>query len=256
MNDETIEKMKLQGAGFASKLARAWEAADSENRKKIEATFADIFDRYAEPEWLTIPPPYGFVDLGMGPIKRHKGDDTCWICEDLNDWTAPIDNNFGTEPDHRYAARIGSVTAALNDMCKCEVYGYTEEGEEIIPPEGWEIVPEGEEVREGDKFWSRSCQWTVESCREGCDAKTFSGIRAYARRKQPETVPLEAKDWAGGPWWVMEENNTLAHAVASVCILDGDVFSNCKWVEASELAKNWQRSTDLVSWQPCTKEAK
>ena len=224
--------------------------------KKIEAAVAHWLDEYTEPDWLTLPPPEGFVDLGVGPVKVHEGDEICWIDVDLGRWSPPSTLNTGEFPNSRYAAKIGSVTAALNGKGPCKIYGYTEEGEEITPPEGWEIVPKGEPLKEGDKPWSQDCQWAYTTMLTGYTAERFGGIRAYARRKQPKTVPLDVEDWAGGPWWVKLDNRVMAHAVTSVCITDGDVFFDSRWFEAAELAEEWQRSKDLINWEPCKKEAK
>ena len=249
--------MKLHGAGFASKLARAWEAADSENRKKLEAAFADIFDSYAEPEWLTIPPPCGFVDLGMGPVKVHDGDETCWIYGSRSDWTNPNSVNAGDCLIYRYAAKIGSVTAALNGKGPCQVYGYTENGIEIKPLEGWEIVPEKAPLRERDRAFHNSYGWGLKLMIEvGEPAKIDMGVRAYARRKQPETVPLEVSDWAGGPWWVRQKGSSNAYAVIEVDLHNASICvgAGLNWLFPPFL--DCARSKDLINWEPCTKEAK
>ncbi len=66
-------------------------------------------------------------------------------------------------------------------------YGYTDDGKEIVAPEGWEIVPEGELIKEGDEAWGGMQAWGIPACRQdfGEPAGVFMGIRAYARRKSP-----------------------------------------------------------------------
>lgn len=81
-------------------------------------------------------------------------------------------------------------------------YGFTLDGNPVPPPpEGWEIVPEGEEIGKHAKFYSRG--WLA-----SCNAYTFEAsaedeVRAYARRvvKKPSFDPIDGAFntyWQGG----------------------------------------------------------
>lgn len=41
-----VKVMERLGGGFASSIAAAWHKADSKNRSRLEATFADLFQKY------------------------------------------------------------------------------------------------------------------------------------------------------------------------------------------------------------------
>ena len=43
---EILDKMTNQGGSFAKAIARAYYAADSINRARLEAAFAELFERY------------------------------------------------------------------------------------------------------------------------------------------------------------------------------------------------------------------
>lgn len=46
ITNETLDKMIERGGSFAVQIARAYYVADSDNRAKLEAAFADLFARY------------------------------------------------------------------------------------------------------------------------------------------------------------------------------------------------------------------
>ena len=45
---ETVLAMKRRGGSFAKALADAWMAADPINQAKLEAAFADYFNKYQQ----------------------------------------------------------------------------------------------------------------------------------------------------------------------------------------------------------------
>tara|TARA_R110000744_G_scaffold323914_1_gene429779 strand:- start:279 stop:425 length:147 start_codon:yes stop_codon:yes gene_type:complete len=46
ITNDTLEKMQRRGGGFAKAIAAAYYVADSQNRAKLEAAFADLFAQY------------------------------------------------------------------------------------------------------------------------------------------------------------------------------------------------------------------
>ena len=48
MNHTVAAEMRLSGGNFARNLAALWVVADSENRQKIETTWADLIAHYQE----------------------------------------------------------------------------------------------------------------------------------------------------------------------------------------------------------------
>lgn len=53
---EILEAMHRYGGGFVQQLARLFQSADRENRKKLEATFRDYFKQYDDLAALPSPP--------------------------------------------------------------------------------------------------------------------------------------------------------------------------------------------------------
>ena len=43
---ETLDKMTNQGGSFAKAIAAVYYVADSQNRAKLEAAFAELFEQY------------------------------------------------------------------------------------------------------------------------------------------------------------------------------------------------------------------
>ena len=81
----------------------------------------------------------------------------------------------------------------------------------------------------------------------------------YRIKPPQETVPLELKDWAGGPWWVRENSNFIWRMV---CGLDPSSDGMIKlWEPPSSVGAvcmadmmTWQRTKDFVTIEKCCKE--
>jgi len=43
-----VENMQIYGGNFVRNLAHCWLSADSSNRAKLETTFSEYFDKYAD----------------------------------------------------------------------------------------------------------------------------------------------------------------------------------------------------------------
>lgn len=85
-----------------------------------------------------------------------------------------------------------------------------------------------------------------------------SRLVTYRVRKEPKLVPLTAEDWAGeGCWWVRQVNDSgkpyarmvvgLTH-LGVVRLFDDVEFSPSKLMEYA-----YERSRDLINWEPCSK---
>jgi len=90
------------------------------------------------------------------------------------------------------------------------------------------------------------------------DAKTIGLYYTYRIKPEPKRVPLELKDWAGGPWWVRKPNEVWRLVVAVDYSLDGSIRA---WDGPSGVLKccvsdilDWQRTRDFVNVEPCSKE--
>lgn len=46
--EQAVKEMSERGGSFAKNLASLWRIADSDNKSRIETTWADMFDRYAQ----------------------------------------------------------------------------------------------------------------------------------------------------------------------------------------------------------------
>lgn len=75
--------------------------------------------------------------------------------------------------------------------------------------------------------------------------------------KKLPLIPLSYQDWAGGPWWVRQKGLAEAFQILVVDACDVRVYvpSREHHITAETLLKNWERSTDLINWHPCGKEA-
>ena len=74
----------------------------------------------------------------------------------------------------------------------------------------------------------------------------------YRIKKPKEKKPLEVKDWAGGPWWIRTTTYSTVWMVIGVGSNSISTMSNT--LRNDSMMTTWQRSKDLVNWEPCYKE--
>ena len=84
-----VENMKRLGGSFEKTIAHAWAIADESNRLKLEETFGELFEKFAEHK-LVISPEV--ADKIMGNIDKH------------------IDSGYGTAFDGTYGLPKGSYS--------------------------------------------------------------------------------------------------------------------------------------------------
>lgn len=75
---------------------------------------------------------------------------------------------------------------------------------------------------------------------------------AYRIKKPKEKKPLEMKDWAGGPWWI--RTTTYSTVWMVIGVNSNGVSTAVDSLRNESMMTSWQRSKDLVNWEPCYKE--
>jgi len=107
----------------------------------------------------------------------------------------------------------------------------------------------------------RKCRIEREQKHGWLDAKTIGLYYTYRIKPEPKRVPLELKDWAGGPWWVRSSPDYIWRPIIGVddSSMVGVQFrimigpTSEKNVRTDEI-KGWQRTRDFVNIEPCSKE--
>lgn len=75
----------------------------------------------------------------------------------------------------------------------------------------------------------------------------------YRIKPEPVKVPLEAKDW-NGIWWIRTPMNPNIKFLVLSIYSEG-ITINGGSRTFSDLRKNdWERSRDMINWEPCEKE--
>mgnify|MGYP006434166555 CR=1 FL=1 len=128
------------------------------------------------------------------PIERIEWEigDTVQIGY-LKGWIESLSHPYARVINADHYPDIHSIAIPKADLKPwTPSYGYTEKGELIEPPEGYKIVPEGEELPENHiAYYEKG--WCPTDIYTGYSAKIRKPIRAYARKIEPERKT--AKEW-------------------------------------------------------------
>lgn len=85
--------------------------------------------------------------------------------------------------------------------------------------------------------------------------------RMYDQARSKKLVPLEAKDWVGGVWWIKKkewlEGFYMVIGVSKNLIVFNTINDELYPERSNQelMEQDWLRSRDCISWTPCSKES-
>jgi len=147
----------------------------------------------------------------------------------------------------------------------------------VLPPlpEGAVLLPREFEVPKGKTFegWAFSSDymndWLCAPCHSGMHQDMFrycvpadsevARINGVGTPRKTKRVPLEAKDFAGGPWVLKKKDKDVQCLVTGICESQDCIFVENEWVVLKDdltddilRAQGWPGDPDL-EWEECFK---
>lgn len=185
-------------------------------------------------EWLETLP----IGYRQRAIKAMWGEGRGGLtASTLEEAVYSLNNWDDTEEGHDFWAAVKQWATGRGDLPTLPDpgYGYLLNGDPVpAPPDGWEIVPEGETLESGymrfGESWCMSCDNSSSK-----SAKLRRFIRAYARKKKPQPrVGKPGEVWGdpdGAAWWLGEKGENVAIRDCDMSDISPPIYytSPCNW---------------------------